>query len=111
MYIIEQESKPVATISLSWQDEKYWGQQDPIAGYVHRLAVRTGCHGSGISSFALDWAGHQVRTRNRHHLRLTCDYRNTGLCAYYELHGFISLGIRPIPELRDYVASLFEKTG
>src|SRR5258708_28076671 len=55
VYVIEQDDMPVATMSLSWQDEKYWGTQEPIAGYVHRVAVRNGFHGLGLGSFSIDW--------------------------------------------------------
>ena len=109
MYLIEQEGISIATLSLSWQDEKYWGPQDPVAGYVHRLAVRSGFHGCGLGDVALNWSDHLVSAQNRHYLRLNCDHRNAKLCAYYEARGFVQVAIRPIPELSDYVASLYEK--
>jgi len=99
----------IATMSLSWKDEKYWDHQPPIAGYVHRLAVRNGFHGCGLGNFALNWSADQVSARNRRYLRLNCDHRNTKLCAYYEAHGFTQVAIKPIPELLDYVASLYQK--
>jgi ribosomal protein S18 acetylase RimI-like enzyme len=109
VYVIEQDGRSVATMSLSWQDEKYWGTQDPVAGYVHRVAVRDGFHGLGLGSFAIDWCATQVSARNRPCLRLDCDQRNTKLCAYYEALGFARAATRPMPALGDYVASLYEK--
>jgi ribosomal protein S18 acetylase RimI-like enzyme len=109
MYLIEQENMAIATFSLAWEDEKYWGQQEPIAGYLHRLAVRKEFHGIGAGDFALDWAMHQIRARHRQALRLDCDCRNTSLCAYYEARGFVQVGVRPIPGAREYIASLYEK--
>ncbi|WGS52743.1 GNAT family N-acetyltransferase [Paraburkholderia sp. D15] len=109
MYVIEQDGLCAATMSLSWQDEKYWGIQEPVAGYVHRLAVRDGYHGSGIGRFAIDWCLNQVIARNRRALRLDCDVKNAKLCAHYESLGFVRVATRPIPELGNYVASLYEK--
>jgi ribosomal protein S18 acetylase RimI-like enzyme len=109
VYIIEQDDMPVATMSLSWQDEKYWGTQDPIAGYVHRVAVRNGFHGLGLGSFSIDWCATQVSARNRRYLRLDCDHRNKMLSAYFEALGFTLVATKPMPELGDYVASLYER--
>ncbi|PQV54688.1 N-acetyltransferase [Paraburkholderia sp. BL21I4N1] len=108
-YVIEHDGVCVATMSLSWQDEKYWGIQEPVAGYVHRIAVRNGFRGLSIGRFAMDWCANQVSARNRRFLRLDCDQRNTKLCAHYESLGFLRVGTRPIPELRNYVAALYEK--
>jgi ribosomal protein S18 acetylase RimI-like enzyme len=109
VHVVEQDDMPVATMSLSWQDEKYWGTQDPIAGYVHRVAVRNGFHGLGLGSFSIDWCANQVSARNRRYLRLDCDHRNKMLSAYFEALGFTLVATKPMPELGDYVASLYER--
>lgn len=31
---------PAATITLQWSDLVFWGEQQPNAGYFHKLAVR-----------------------------------------------------------------------
>lgn len=31
---------PAGTITLQWADLVFWGEQQPNAGYVHKLAVR-----------------------------------------------------------------------
>lgn len=109
IYIVEQASEPVATLTLTWQDKAYWGDQDPIAGYVHRIAVRDGFHGLGLGAYAIDWCIDRVRDENRHYLRLDCDERNAKLCAYYEALGFARVAIKPMPQLGDYAASLYQR--
>lgn len=108
VYVIDQSDVPVATFSLSWQDEEYWGPQDPVAGYLHRLSVSNDFHGLGLGGLSIDWCVHQVRTKNRRYLRLDCDPRNTKLCAYYESFGFVRVKVRPFPS--GYRAALYEKT-
>lgn len=110
VYVIEQNGLPVATMSLSWSDEKYWGIQQPNAGYVHRIAVKAGLHGLGLGGYAVEWSGQRIKEKGLQYLRLDCDLMNADLCQYYESLGFARVGTRPIPALGDYVASLYEKS-
>jgi ribosomal protein S18 acetylase RimI-like enzyme len=110
VYVIELDGLPVAMMSLSWQDEKFWGPQEPNAGYVHGLSIRNGFHGLGLGIFAIDWCANQVRAHSRDYLRLDCAMRNSKLCAYYESLGFNRVATKPMPELGDYVASLYERS-
>jgi ribosomal protein S18 acetylase RimI-like enzyme len=110
VYVIEQNGVPVAMMSLLWQDEKFWGPQNPNAGYVHGLSVRAGFHGLGLGRSAIDWCANQVQAHGRHYLRLDCDVKNAKLCTYYESLGFKRVATKPMPELGDYVASLYEKS-
>lgn len=107
MYVVEQDGITVAMMSLSWQDEKYWGPQAPDAGYVHGISVREGFHGFELGSFAIEWCADRVRANSRTHLRLDCDASNTTLCAYYESLGFIRVSTRPVSPV--YTASLYER--
>ncbi|MDJ1160292.1 bifunctional GNAT family N-acetyltransferase/NUDIX hydrolase [Burkholderia gladioli pv. gladioli] len=109
VYLVADDGIPVATFSLDWDDETYWGPQEPIAGYVHGLCVRKGFNGRGLGSFIIDWCANQVRILNRRFVRLGCDARNTRLCAYYESLGFVRVGTKPMPESTDYMDSLYEK--
>ena len=110
VYIVEQHGVSVGTFSLDWNDEAYWGVQEPIAGYVHGLSVRKGFSGSGLGSYMIEWCAKQIRTMERSLIRLGCDARNTKLCAYYESLGFVRVGIKPRPEHDDYIESLYEKS-
>jgi RimJ/RimL family protein N-acetyltransferase len=110
VYVVEQDGVPVGTFSLDWDDELYWGRQEPIAGYVHGLSVRKGFNGRGLGSFVIDWCADLVSALDRRFVRLGCDARNTKLCAYYESLGFVRVGIAPTPEHGDYIDSLYERS-
>lgn len=34
------DEKPVGTLTLQWADPIFWGERQPDAGYVHKLAVK-----------------------------------------------------------------------
>lgn len=108
LYLIEQNGMPAGMLSLSWQDDEYWGPQAPNAGYVHRLSVRDGFRGCGLGVYAINWCADVVRANDRQRLRLDCELTNTGLCDYYEAIGFVRVGTKPFPS--GYVASLYELT-
>lgn len=78
----------VATVTVTWADERFWGTQPSIAAYVHRLAVARDLAGAGIGGRVLDWAGSHSRRHGRQWLRLDCGRGNTGLRRYYEDLGF-----------------------
>nr|WP_241238508.1 GNAT family N-acetyltransferase [Burkholderia gladioli] len=92
MYVVELEGTPVATFSLVLDEDKHWGPQEPIAGYVHGLSVRKGFNGRGLGSFMLDWCGNKISALNRRFIRLDCAVHNAMLCAYSESLGFIRVG-------------------
>lgn len=108
-YFIEQNGVPAGAWWLSWQDERHWGPQEPIAVYVHALALRKDCHGIGLGAFALDWCADYARAGHRPYLRLDCDLNNTKLCAYYESRGFNRVATKSTPEFGDYIASLYQR--
>jgi RimJ/RimL family protein N-acetyltransferase len=107
MYVIEQDSVAVGMMSLSWQDEKRWGPQEPDAGYVHGISLRDDFHGIGLGSYALAWCADHVRDNDRNYLRLDCDVRNSKLCAYYESLGFLRVATRQL--VADYIAAFYER--
>jgi ribosomal protein S18 acetylase RimI-like enzyme len=82
--------EPVATINLSWDDPRFWGPQSPVAGYVHRLAVRPAYAGRSFGQDLVEWAAGRVRDRGRQFLRLDCLASNERLCRYY-----LNLGFEP----------------
>ncbi|MFM0287379.1 GNAT family N-acetyltransferase [Paraburkholderia megapolitana] len=110
VYVVELDGIPVGTFSLDLEDERHWGPQQPIAGYVHGLCVRSGFNGRGIGSFMLDWCANTVSSLSRHLVRLDCAVHNAKLCAYYESLGFIRVGLYPESEPGGYVWSLYEKS-
>jgi RimJ/RimL family protein N-acetyltransferase len=108
LYVIEQDGVPAGMLSLSWQDDEYWGPQDPNAGYVHGLSMKDGFRGVGLGIYAINWCADLVRANNRQRLRLDCELKNAKLCAYYESIGFVRVGTKPFPS--GYIASLYDLT-
>lgn len=110
-YLVRRDNEVVGTVALQWEDERFWGVQPPIAGYLHRLAVKEGFYKQGIGEQIIDWAAAQVAAEGRFLLRLDCEEKNTGLCRYYEVLGFIKVGRLPFPELDNgnYVEALYER--
>lgn len=98
----------VGTVTLLWEDPKIWGPQPPVAGYVHRLAVRTAHAGAGYGPAILAWAEAEVRRRGRTLLRLDTATTNTGLLAYYAALGFRVVGEADHEPLR-FPVTLFER--
>ncbi|GAB2914131.1 hypothetical protein GCM10027093_60770 [Paraburkholderia jirisanensis] len=109
VYIAELGGTSVGTFLLDLDDERHWGPQEPIAGYVHGLCVRKGFNGSGLGGFMLEWCAAKVRSLNRRSVRLDCPAHNLKLCTYYESLGFIRLGLYAEPEPNGYVWSLYEE--
>lgn len=94
----------VGTLRLSKEDPRTWGEQPPVAGYVHQLAVRRSLQGEGIGKAMLEWAAVTVRAWGRSKLRLDCLATNESLVRYYRELGFREVGRIPSPlpgELRD----------
>jgi GNAT superfamily N-acetyltransferase len=108
VYLVELDGTSVGTFLLDLDDERHWGSQEAIAGYVHGLCVRKGFNGRGLGGFMLEWCAGKVRSLNRHAVRLDCPAHNLKLCAYYESLGFIRVGLYPEPN--GYVWSLYEKS-
>ncbi len=81
----------VAALRLLWDDPFVWGDQPPVAGYVHGLVIDR-VHGRGLGAALLDWAGEQVRRQGRTVLRLDCQEHNEQLRRYYRRRGFTEVG-------------------
>ncbi len=91
-------------VGLSWQDA-YW-PDDQLAGYVHRMAIRTEMHGQGVGSMILFWAMLQAERKGKQFLRLDCAAGNGRLRQYYQNQGFEYRGLM---NANDYHAALYEK--
>jgi ribosomal protein S18 acetylase RimI-like enzyme len=109
VYVLELEGTLAGTFVFDLDDERHWGPQDPIAGYVHGLCVRKGFNGCGLGNFMLEWCANKVSGLNRRAVRLDCAVHNAKLCAWYESLGFIRVGFYPEPEPGGDVWSLYEK--
>jgi len=87
-YTVRLDGSTVATFALTW-DDATWGEQPPVAGYIHKLAVKESARGAGIGGQILDWASAHVAENGREFLRLDFPQQNQGLRRYYESHGFV----------------------
>lgn len=109
-FLARRDGRVVATISLQWMDELFWGTSPADAGYVHRLAVATRAHGSGIGRRLLAWAERVAIERGRSLIRLDCACENPRLRAYYEALGFSLRGEKTLTgRWGTYCAALYEK--
>jgi predicted N-acetyltransferase YhbS len=88
VYVAELDGEVVATVTLLWDDPRYWGERPADAAYVHKLAVRRACAGQRIGNAIVEWADRTAATAGRDFLRLDCIGDNPGIRAYYERLGF-----------------------
>jgi GNAT superfamily N-acetyltransferase len=103
-YLARRDGEVVGTITLRWDDPAFWGDQPPVAGYVHGIAVRRGF--AGLGPQLLDWAAEQVRAAGRELLRVDCRTDNAKLRGYYEGRGFVHRGDTTVSDFR---TSLYER--
>ena len=99
-------SVPVGTFILQWSDPFFWGDQPPVAGYVHKFAVRPEYSGQGIGLAMLRWAENSTRQAGKSLLRLNCMADDRKIRDYYERAGFTHKGDVAKPKA---TASLYEK--
>jgi ribosomal protein S18 acetylase RimI-like enzyme len=93
------ERPAVATVNLSWDDLRFWGTQPPIAGYIHRLAVRPSHAGRSIGRSLIEWAARRIEEHARPLVRLDCLAANSRLCRYYTDLGFEPRGVVTVGDL------------
>lgn len=85
---VESQSRMVGTLTLTRQDLPMWGEQPPIAGYMHRVAIKRELAHQGLGRRLLEWAEAEVRSWGRSKLRLDCLATNESLVTYYRSQGF-----------------------
>ncbi len=86
-------SRPVATITVQWEDT-FWDDMghDPDSGYIHTMAVRRGYAGLGLGRELLDWAGNYFAAAKKARMRLDVAGDNSRLCRFYDDLGFNTVG-------------------
>lgn len=110
IYVAKLGDEVVGTVSLTWEDHRVWGNQPPVAGYIHRLAVKQGFHGQNLGKRIIDWALATAAQNKKEFLRLDCASENTNLCKYYEGLGFKLVATKQIPsDDGNYIAALYQK--
>jgi len=79
----------VGTIKFELSDQKFWPDiPEDESVFIHRLAVRRGYAGGGVSSALLSWAIERGVALGRHYARLDCEASRQRLRAVYERFGF-----------------------
>ncbi|MFH8486101.1 GNAT family N-acetyltransferase [Streptomyces longisporoflavus] len=94
-----------------WADEPAWGEQPPVAGYVHRLMTRRGAP-AGTGRAMLARAERRIAQAGRERCRLDCVSTNPRLREYYEAAGYAVVGELPGKVAADgstYGVTLLEK--
>lgn len=104
-----QESGVVGAFELWWDDERTWGPQPPIAGYVHRLMTDRAAAPRGTGRAMLAAAEERIVAAGRRLARLDCAAHNAGLRRYYAGAGYREVGEQPLTLGSRYPVTLFEK--
>ncbi|WP_217198121.1 GNAT family N-acetyltransferase [Streptomyces buecherae] len=102
----------VGAWELWWEDVAAWGEQPPVAGYVHRLVVDRQTAPPGAGRHLLAVAERRVLAHGRTLCRLDCLANNDRLRAYYEDAGYAVVGERAAKNGdggRSYGVTLLEK--
>ena len=92
VYLAVLDGKPVGTLTLQWQDKKFWGDVADDAAYVHRIAIRRAWAGKGLGRQLLQWAESTAAAAGKTFLHLDCMAENSALCEYYERANFLCCG-------------------
>ncbi|MEV5613018.1 N-acetyltransferase [Streptomyces sp. NPDC052225] len=101
----------VGAYELWWTDEPAWGEQPPVAGYVHRLMVRRDAP-AGTGAELLAHAERRIGDAGRVLCRLDCVSTNPRLRTYYEGRGYAVVGEQPFKSGAggsSYAVTLMEK--
>lgn len=88
-YIYYIEDQPVGCVAITDYDETYW--PDIPRGtslFIHKLAVKRGFAGRGISAELIDYTKQVARRRHIHSIRLDCNKDRIKLRNIYEKQGF-----------------------
>ncbi|WP_156721980.1 GNAT family N-acetyltransferase [Streptomyces apocyni] len=94
VWLGEAEGAAVGAWELWWEDVPAWGEQPPVAGYVHRLMTGRGAP-AGTGRALLDAAERRIASMGRSWARLDCLTTNPRLRAYYEAAGYSVVGEQP----------------
>ena len=90
MFVVAEIDGQIAgALRFQLEDRLFWPDLDGRdSAFVHRLAVRRGFAGQGVSTALLEWTVVRARTLGKRYLRLDCDAERLRLRAFYEEFGF-----------------------
>ena len=103
------DGRVVGAWELWWDDERTWGPQPPVAGYVHRLMVDRDNAPRGTGRALLAAAEDRIAATGRPLARLDCAAHNMRLRRYYGDSGYVEVGHQPLTLGSRYPVTLLEK--
>lgn len=109
MYVAYTEEDIVGVFMLFWDDPARWGQQPPVAGYLHRFVVAPGLRGQHVGSQIIDLICTEVAKHGRQYLRLTAPASNQKLQAYHAKNGFTRADSKAAPVRLPQPTAFFER--
>jgi GNAT superfamily N-acetyltransferase len=90
--IVEYEGEIIGIFKLAWDDEIFWGKQEPDSGYIHSFTTIRKYAGLGLGYAVLEKIEELCLEAGKKYLRLDCGKQVTGLREYYERFGFLCVG-------------------
>jgi ribosomal protein S18 acetylase RimI-like enzyme len=103
------DGRVVGAWELWWDDERTWGPQPPVAGYVHRLMVDRDSAPRGTGRALLAAAENRIVVVGRRLARLDCAAHNSRLRRYYGDAGYLEVGHQQLSLGSPYPVTLLEK--
>jgi GNAT superfamily N-acetyltransferase len=109
MYVAYTEEEIIAVFMLFWDDPARWGQQPPVAGYLHRFVVAPGLRGQNVGGQIMDLICVEVARHDRQYLRLTAPASNKKLQQYHLQNGFVRADHKANPSRLSEPIAFFER--
>lgn len=113
VWLAEHAGRAVGAYELWWQDHGAWGEQPPVAGYLHRLMTDRTNAPAGLGRALLASAETRIAETGRSLARLDCVSHNPRLRTYYEAAGYRFAGENTAKEAQggapSYAVTLLEK--
>jgi ribosomal protein S18 acetylase RimI-like enzyme len=109
MYVAYSEEDIVAVFMLFWDDPARWGQQQPVAGYLHRFVVAPGLRGQHVGEQIIGLMCEEIAKHGRQYLRLTCPSSNKKLQEYHLKNGFTRADHNASPAHLSEPVAFFER--
>jgi len=107
VYLVTREASDevVGTFRLAWSGAPLW-KDEPEAGYLYSLALRSRYIGEGVGAAVIEWAAGEFVKLGKERFRLDCIAANERLREWYEGLGFEYRGVAADGP---YVLALYER--
>lgn len=88
-FIAEVSADAAGAVKFQLEDRLFWPDlMQAESAFIHRLVVRRGYKGLGVSTALMQWSVERARTMGKRFLRLDCDASRSKLRQLYEAFGF-----------------------